>query len=471
MFNETFYPTPEPAIKEMLTGVTVPQNAMILDPSAGKGDILDYIREHKNSYGIKLFACEIVPELRAILTDKGYPVLADDFLIYHPTIYFTLIVMNPPFKYAEEHIFRAFDVLGHGELVSIVPTASLDGKNAKERLLLNMIEQHGEVRDIGQAFRHAERPTYEPVSIVRLKKEEDPFNLNFDPVNEQAQTFHFSMDDNELAIPGFLPGLIAQYKAAFGAFDGYLKARVKIEHYLKDNFETYDEKTSPLKAIDSGSPQNRFNAFTMRMNILAWEKLLDHPQFQAILTARAREMIRKFRSTQRYLDFNEENIKQVFRQIVHMAPDLLDACIDDAFDKMTQYYPGNRDHWEGWKTDLAWKVAPRCVLPYVIATGLYRHSRHRVNVSYNAQDELNDIDRAMCVISGRPFSEIVTIVEALEGVPYGEKVYSTFFELRGYLKGTLHMHFRDLDLLKEFNYRAAKNKGWLPDGTQTRFRI
>ena len=45
MFNPEFYPTPAEVIEIMLQGEEI-ENKTILEPSAGKGDIVDYLNEY-----------------------------------------------------------------------------------------------------------------------------------------------------------------------------------------------------------------------------------------------------------------------------------------------------------------------------------------------------------------------------------------------------------------------------------------
>lgn len=51
------------------------------------------------------------------------------------------------------------------------------------------------------------------------------------------------------------------------------------------------------------------------------------------------------------------------------------------------------------------------------------------------------------------------------GVCQQHPIDSTFFKMRGFKKGTLHIDFKDLDLLAKFNQAAAKGKKWLGDGS------
>ena len=52
------------------------------------------------------------------------------------------------------------------------------------------------------------------------------------------------------------------------------------------------------------------------------------------------------------------------------------------------------------------------------------------------------------------------------GDKFQNKIESTYFEIRFFKKGTLHLIFKDEFLWQEFNYRAAKYKGFpLPERT------
>ena len=54
MFNKEFYPTPKWLIKKMLDSIDIKKVKYILEPSAGKGDIIDEIKEkYENCYGYR----------------------------------------------------------------------------------------------------------------------------------------------------------------------------------------------------------------------------------------------------------------------------------------------------------------------------------------------------------------------------------------------------------------------------------
>lgn len=122
-----FFPTPEPVIERMFQLVYPLMNdakdnyRRVLEPSAGKGDILDL-------YGTStadLNCCEINPTLRKILRAKGYQVISDDFFNIKAETHgkFDLIIQNPPFEKGEDidHVYHAYRLLQPGGvLVSIM---------------------------------------------------------------------------------------------------------------------------------------------------------------------------------------------------------------------------------------------------------------------------------------------------------------------------------------------------------------
>src|SRR5690348_9625707 len=105
MFNQDFYPTPENVIELMLNGENI-EGKVILEPSAGKGNIVDYLLLNGAA---DVIACELHPDLKTILASKC-KVIADDFLTVesHQISHVDLIVMNPPFTADEKHITHAF---------------------------------------------------------------------------------------------------------------------------------------------------------------------------------------------------------------------------------------------------------------------------------------------------------------------------------------------------------------------------
>lgn len=86
MINKDFYPTPRWLIEKMFCGVKLQEIKTILEPSAGKGDIVDYMLEryNRNFYNKPSIDCvEIDKDLTALLKGKNYRVVYNDFLTFN----------------------------------------------------------------------------------------------------------------------------------------------------------------------------------------------------------------------------------------------------------------------------------------------------------------------------------------------------------------------------------------------------
>jgi len=119
MFNAEFFPTPAWLTEEMLSLVNLRSVHSILEPSAGKGDIIEVIRS--KMHRPRIYCCEIDPELQMILNGKGVTILNDDFLSFTAQgYYFDLVVMNPPFSQGAQHLLHAWNIISEGEILCLL---------------------------------------------------------------------------------------------------------------------------------------------------------------------------------------------------------------------------------------------------------------------------------------------------------------------------------------------------------------
>ena len=490
MYNppSEYYPTPPALARKMaakleLEKADYKRKRYILDPCAGDGALLEackptrsYERWGSNDPDrfVTKYAIEIDPTLRAVLESKGITVVGWNFLAYEPRLQYTDFMINPPFSKAREFVIRAWEMLVAGTIVSLYPVTSLEGKTDKERLVLDLIDQFGEVEMLGAAFAKAERPTDVKVAMITLRKSivgadgvDD--ELEFEVKNNRGLPNWTEEEGTSLAPGGFIAQLIQHYDASIDAYGEYNRLRQQIKGYMAPFDGHHVERKSILEAADDEkSPGQRYNTFVSEVTEAAWNAVLGHPRFQKILTERARAMINEFRQRQKRVDFNADNVRGMFAALLMQQDDLLNACVQDAFDTMTKYHTDNRIHVEGWKSDVAWKVnEKKVVLPgYVEYRGW--SGGNGFDLRYIYQNGLDDIDRAMCVVTGKNFDQITTVARALDmSFQRGDSkwvCWSTFFEARYFKKGTLHLRFLDPLEWEQFNIAAAKGRKWVGGG-------
>lgn len=114
-----FFPTPAPVVDTMLRRARLDAGMLVLEPSAGSGNIADAVRTE----GAEVHCVEPVYRLRDILTLKGHKLIGLDLMEMPNTELFDRVVMNPPFeKQADiDHVRKAFSMLkSDGVLISVM---------------------------------------------------------------------------------------------------------------------------------------------------------------------------------------------------------------------------------------------------------------------------------------------------------------------------------------------------------------
>ncbi len=191
-----FFPTPPNMVQRLLDLADLHDFNTMLEPSAGKGDILDALKARIGSDNAKLDAIEINHKLREILKLKGYNVVANDFLSYDEKKY-DRVIMNPPFENGQDidHVTHALNLLKpNGRLVAVMGEGAFFRQFKKDKafreLLVKMNAYQSE--PIKEAFKNGFMSTGVAVRVIAMNKDGSPINLN------KSNNKHMNEDDTEL---------------------------------------------------------------------------------------------------------------------------------------------------------------------------------------------------------------------------------------------------------------------------------
>ncbi len=168
-----FFPTPKPIISQMLELADIQEGDRILEPSAGKGDILDMIRLHHPENEVT--AIERNGTLFDVLEAKGHSVKRVDFLEHQGE--YNAVIMNPPFEKGAdiEHVRHAYNLLAEdGKLVAIMSEGSFFRNDSQATEFRNWLDDVGGISEQlpEDAFNNAEafRKTGVQTRIVTIAK-------------------------------------------------------------------------------------------------------------------------------------------------------------------------------------------------------------------------------------------------------------------------------------------------------------
>lgn len=471
MFNKDFFPTPFPVIQKMIAPFRDKINKYsILEPSAGNGDIIDFLVGHHLVDIKDVYCIEKEPELKMILQQKGYKVLGDDFLQYSGSNHFDLILMNPPFSEGGEHFLKAWDTLKNGSIVCLLNSETLNNPHTEKRKLIQKIlaDNAAQIDDLGRCFTTAKRKTDVNVSMVTIRKRsENQFKFTFENLGREKV---FKIDEetlqNPLAVRDVIGNMIIRFEKLQHTFIEYMKVKAEMEFYTEGLLPKRKSLTSIINEAVSGGVRSRsqkFNRFSDLMRNEIWQVVMDKINIQQFMTYSVRENFDKFRETQGAVDFTRENVQQLISLLYENKGSILDKAVVDVFDLCTQYHKENRCHVEGWKTNDRWKVNRKIILPNIISPGWNRtYSVSHYGGNYR---KFEDMDKVMCYLSGKRYSEIDRIDAGIQRYEVGrtEKLETEFFWIRCFKKGTIHLEFKDKYLWQEFNMRACAGKNWLPE--------
>ncbi len=168
---EGFFPTPKAIVEKMLDEADIKPGEKVLEPSAGKGNIADAIRESYPDNALDVV--EWNASLNELLTEKGHNVVGVDFLQHSGE--YDKIIMNPPFEKGQDidHIRHAYSLLNDGGRVVCImsegPFFRSDKKATEFREWLDSLGGVSEKLPEG-AFKSSERSTGVNTRLVVIDK-------------------------------------------------------------------------------------------------------------------------------------------------------------------------------------------------------------------------------------------------------------------------------------------------------------
>ena len=465
ILERDFYPTPVEVIEQMLQGHDV-AGKIILEPSAGSGNIVDYLQKN---FAKEVIACEINEKLRCIVESKCR-VIASNFLevTREEVSHIDMIVMNPPFSDARRHILHAFEVAPDGcEIISLCNSSDLrDGYYSTEdqRKVIQLVEDYGFSEWLGNCFTTAERKTDVSVSCIHLYKPKSG--------EREFEDYMFSTVDE--VDSGSTEGLI-EYNLVRDVVNRYCEA-VKRFDSVMEAANGINELTSLFRgdygwgivfgAYDTNH-NNRTNIsrqhFKNELQKQAWKYIIDKMDMGRFATSKVYEQINKFVERQSHVPFTMKNVYQMIYMIIATQGNRMETALVEAFDHICSFSAENSTAGEKWKTNANYMVNKKFIVPSVFT---YEHYGTKESYLYTGfgsygKTQLSDVVKALEYITGKTEANNMFDVINYNRLEWGKwHHYGGFFRFKGFKKGTMHLEFLDEDVWMLFNRRVAEIKGW-----------
>jgi hypothetical protein len=209
--------------------------------------------------------------------------------------------------------------------------------------------------------------------------------------------------------------------------------------------------------------------FLQKHRKACWKAALSRAEFHKWLDKLQREELERDIDRNAHIPFTATNVYGTLENIFSQRQGLFEKSVSNVFDALRRYHADNVHHTEGWKTNSSYKVNKKAIFPYGCSYDAKYGGRFSTGYYGGMIDFYADLDRVLCVLSGRKFESCYTIGHALSSTfqslgyhvkagPFHNQCQSEFFDIRFFKKGTVHLVWRD-DLLREaFNKTAAAGR-------------
>lgn len=513
--NKDFYPTPKAVIELMLSGIDL-SGKRVLEPSAGSGNIVD----HLQIYGAEVMCCEISPDLAKIVSQKCKYLQADFMNVQANDIsHIDLIVMNPPFSADEKHITHAWNIAPEGcQIIALCNNETLVNDFSQSRKELNkIIKNNGSSEALGSLFTGADRKTGVSIGLVKLFKPrtaaeaewEGYFDLSEEQEERQGGIIQYNV----------LRDIVSRYVGAVKMYNEVIEASEKmnslirpISNGLNIKFGAhYSGRDNIYHTIDR-------ETFKKELQKSAWQSVFDMMKMKKYLTQKVIGELNAFVEKQTKVPFTLKNVYLMIEMIYGTHEGRLNEVLVEAFDRICGYSDTNNTFGKGWKTNSNYKINRRFIHPYVCDYDR-RWPSEKVSIKCSYRDTFDDIVKALCLLTGEKYEDQINLsmfysypfklrrisdgkfmgekycYNSLTGWDSPEKAQKEllkagieteivetsrewgkwqewgFFNVRGYMKGTMHFEFKDEKVLNKFNSTVAKIKGWqIPQKTDHKKR-
>lgn len=431
---------------------------------------------------------EIDKNLQAILKNHDFNVIADDFLSFETSKMYDYIIMNPPFSDGDKHLMKAIRLAeknGGSQIICLLNAETIRNPYSRSRVeLKDTLDKYDATYEfINNAFSNAERKTDVDIVIIRVTVPNlNQFKFDWSDLDIGADDMNYDVPEecSELVIDDKLkqPVLMYRREIELGKKLIYeynaIKDKISCGFTNENDPNNYDsckkEAIIHLK-VGNNDLAKRFttlseviNDYIERVRYKYWYELLHEPFFMKGLPSDAQnEYFGEIEKLSKY-EFSIPNICRIQLDILSKTAESIEKSIVNLFEKFTYKHSmgceKNVHYFNGWKSNDAFIINKKIVIPYMNCFNSYNGE---LDISYEARHFFADIERIFAYFDAEPiFSDIDYICNEYNYFGQSKKCEFKYFFVDFYKKGTVHITFKDDELLKKFNIYGCLKKGWLP---------
>jgi len=408
-------------------------------------------------------------------------IIHDDFLSLDTCKLYDLIIMNPPFSNGDVHLLKAIQMQQRngGEIRCILNAETIRNpfSNARRLLQKKLLELNAQITFMENAFSDAQRKTNVEIALisVAIPREKEESEI-FSRLKKSCAMEKPEMDDvTDMTVSDFMERVVTQYKVECEAGIALMREYQAMQPYILDSFEK-DRYSSPTLTLAVGDPSRTFrgdspnvNKFLRLTRLKYWRALFSNKDFTGRLTSNLLSEYQDKVDKLADYDFTLFNIQAIAAEMNAEMGKGIEETIVALFDKMTaqhSYYPEmakNIHYYNGWKTNKVHKINNKVILPIygVFADRYWSKETFRVS---EAEGTIGDIEKVFDYLDGNMTAPVSLHGALQRACDEGRtrNIQCKFFDVTLYKKGTMHIRFRNQELVDRFNIYCSRKKNWLP---------
>ena len=467
-----FYPTPRKLLNKMFEGVNLYKVHTILEPSAGKGDIVKYIEElAQNSHSKPDIDCiELDPTLQNTLLGAGYRLVHDDFLTFRTFKQYDLIAMNPPFSNGAEHLMKALSMQKeHGGAVFCILNAETiknPYSSIRKTLIMELKKANATIEYRTDEFKSAERKTDVEIALIKVFYERPEYKSDiFDGLKRKYYKEYEESQQTDLATTDFIEMIVKSYELDVEAGIRLIEEYKALQPRLMPNIDKQENTYAhPMLELTCDGELN-VNSFVKKVRAKYWHTLFADKRITGTMTSKLRESYQSQVDELSNYDFSTHNIYNLRMKMSKELIGGIEECIINLFDTLSYEYSWNEGsenihYYNGWSTNRSWYINKKVILP----CNAYSPYSGKFSPDYHVKQRITDIEKALNYLDGglTDGEDVSNRLKDAEKQNCTKNIDTKFLTLTFYKKGTCHIVFKDLELLKKLNIFGSQQKGWLP---------
>lgn len=256
--NADFYPTPEALAARMVDMIDTKRVHFLLEPSAGKGDLVDKLKSkmrydgYSNITGnhgsdVEIDCIEQDGNLQNLLKGAGKRLIFDDFLKFETLKKYDLILMNPPFSEGDKHLLKALKMMKNGgQVVCLLNAETLKNPYTNIRKVLNqkLAQLGAEIKYLDGAFTQAERVTNVEVALIYVDiPAREPVSLILESLEKASEMGIADFTaDKEITFYELLKHMVYQFNLEAKAGIKLINEYCRLQPYLMNRLDTSKDK-------------------------------------------------------------------------------------------------------------------------------------------------------------------------------------------------------------------------------------